>query len=322
MLGPLEDALADAETLRARSASGLTSPIATPLRLLRLVNSLLDFSRIEAGRVEASYRPTDLAALTADLASSFRSATDKAGLRLVVDTPPLPAARLRRSRHVGEDRSQPACRNAFKFTFEGEIAVALQRTGLVTAELTVRDTGIGIPAARAAEKLFDRFHRVEGARGRSFEGSGIGLALVRNWSKLHDGDIAVESEEGRGTAFHVTIPLGVAHLPPERVKTASDETATRLAAAILCRGGASLAARRGRRRDLLDVEAAPDVPRRRCRRATGRTAAGCCLPTIMPTCATYISRLLANHGYEVESVADGEAALAAVARAAARSSGD
>ncbi len=135
--------------------------------------------------------------------------------------------------------------NAFKFTFTGEIGVSLrERDG--AARLTVRDTGIGIPASQI-EKLFDRFHRVEGARGRSFEGSGIGLALVRELVKLHHGEIAVESEEGRGTAFHVTIPLGTAHLAPERVATEAGRSGGDFALAHFCRGGAALAARRRRR---------------------------------------------------------------------------
>ena len=223
MLGPLEDALAEAEPASPGQRERLEIAHRNALRLLRLVNSLLDFSRIEAGRVEASYVPTDLAALTADLASSFRSATDKAGLRLTVDTPPLSQAAYV-DRDMWEKIVLNLISNAFKFTFTGEISVALREMD-GAARLTVRDTGIGIPASQI-EKLFDRFHRVEGARGRSFEGSGIGLALVRELVKLHNGDIAVESEEGRGTTFHVTMPLGMAHLPPERVKTASEETAT------------------------------------------------------------------------------------------------
>src|SRR6202012_1051876 len=128
------------------------------LRLLRLVNSLLDFSRIEAGRVQVSYRPTDLAALTADLASSFRSATDRAGLSLVVDAPPLSQA-VFVDRDMWEKIVLNLLSNAFKFTFEGEIEVKLREAdGKVW--LTVRDTGIGIPADELP-KLFDRFHRVE-----------------------------------------------------------------------------------------------------------------------------------------------------------------
>ena len=81
--------------------------------------------------------------------------------------------------------------NAFKFTFEGEIRLRVAPGGDQTAVVTISDTGVGIPAAELP-KLFDRFHRVEGAKGRSFEGSGIGLALVQELVKLHGGSIQVD----------------------------------------------------------------------------------------------------------------------------------
>jgi PAS domain S-box-containing protein len=308
MLGPLEDALAEAEPASPGQRERLEIALRNALRLLRLVNSLLDFSRIEAGRVEASYVPTDLAALTADLASSFRSATDKAGLRLTVDAPPLSQAAYV-DRDMWEKIVLNLISNAFKFTFAGEISVALREmAGAV--RLTVHDTGIGIPASQI-EKLFNRFHRVEGARGRSFEGSGIGLALVRELVKLHNGDIAVESEEGHGTAFHVTIPLGMAHLPSERVKTALEETATVSRSQIFMEealrwlpGDAGDA--------LLDAGATRDVPQGGAGQRLHVERCRVLLADDNADLRDYISRLLADHGYEVETVADGEAALAAM----------
>ena len=93
------------------------------VRLLRLVNSLLDFSRIEAGRVEANYEPTDLGAFSADIASSFRSATEKAGLELVIET-----AKLGEPAYLDRDLWEKVIlnllSNAFKFTFEGKISLA------------------------------------------------------------------------------------------------------------------------------------------------------------------------------------------------------
>ena len=98
------------------------------LRLLRLVNSLLDFSRIEAGRIDANYEPTNLAALTVDVTSAFRSAFEKAGVALVVDCSPLPE-----HVHVDHDMWEKIVlnllSNAFKFTFEGEVRVELRRQG-------------------------------------------------------------------------------------------------------------------------------------------------------------------------------------------------
>ena len=145
------------------------------LRLVKLVNTLLDFSRIEAGRMEASYEPVDLGALTAELASVFRSAAQRAGIELVVDCPPF-AERAYVDREMWEKIAFNLLSNAFKFTFQGEIAVSLRQTDSAW-EVTVRDTGTGVPAEELP-RLFERFHRVKGARGRSHEGSGIGLALV------------------------------------------------------------------------------------------------------------------------------------------------
>src|SRR4029077_5940415 len=145
------------------------------VRLLRLVNSLLDFSRLEAGRLPSSFEPTDLAVLTAGLGGSFQSLVASAGLKLVLECPAL-------DQPVFVDRSHwekivlNLVSNAFKFTFDGETAVRLPARGN-HVELSVSDTGVGIPADELP-RIFERFHRVEGARGRSFEGTGIGLALV------------------------------------------------------------------------------------------------------------------------------------------------
>ena len=176
MLGPLEDALAQSEDLSPAQRDRLQVAHRNALRLLRLVNALLDFSRIEAGRVQASYRPTDLAALTIDLASSFRSAIERASVELIVDAAPL-SEPVYVDRTMWETIVLNLLSNAVKFTFEGEIAVSLKAHD-GQAVLTIRDTGTGIPPGELP-RLFDRFHRVEGAKGRSFEGSGIGLALVK-----------------------------------------------------------------------------------------------------------------------------------------------
>ncbi len=215
LLGPIEDALAEAaiappEVQRER----LDIAHRNALRLLRLVNSLLDFSRIEAGRMSACFAPTDLAALTRDLAGVFRSAIERASLTLEVDCPPL-AELVYVDRDMWEKIVLNLLSNAFKFTFEGSIRVALRAVEW-TAVLTVQDSGTGIPPAELP-RLFDRFHRVDRAQGRTHEGSGIGLAMVQELARLHGGTVSVESEFRHGTIFTVTIPLGHAHLPPEQI---------------------------------------------------------------------------------------------------------
>jgi signal transduction histidine kinase/CheY-like chemotaxis protein len=206
ILGPVEDALA--QSAHVLQGEALRTVHRSAQRLLRLVNSLLDFSRIEAGRLQAQIEPTDLAALTADVASSFRSLVEREGLTFVVDCPPLPEPVLI-DRTMWEKIVLNLLSNAFKFTLAGEISVRLAwRDDHV--ELSVHDTGAGIPASEL-EHIFDRFHRVEGARGRSFEGTGIGLALAHELVALHGGTIRVSSIEGQGSTFAVIIPKGSGH---------------------------------------------------------------------------------------------------------------
>lgn len=223
MMGPLEDAVADSEMLSAANRERLELAHRNSLRLLKLVNSLLDFSRIEAGRIHASYEPTDLATMTAQLASGFHSAMERAGLQLFIDCHPM-SDMVYVDREMWEKIVLNLLSNAFKFTFEGKVSVE-QREVDGGMELLVRDTGTGIPADEIP-RLFERFHRVKGARGRSYEGSGIGLALVQELVRLHGGDIAVESEVDKGTTFRVRLPFGKLHLPAEQIGAARELAST------------------------------------------------------------------------------------------------
>ncbi|MQA39156.1 ATP-binding protein [Rugamonas aquatica] len=215
LLGPLEEALDDVgQPLPPAQRERLQLMHRNGLRLQKLVNTLLDFSRVQAGRARANFVPTDLAALTSDLASSFRSAVEGAGMRLAVDCPPL-ASPVYVDRTMWEKIVLNLLSNAFKFTFEGEIRVSLRGAGQ-QVRLCVADSGTGI-APDQVPRLFERFHRVEGARSRTHEGSGIGLALVNDLVTLHGGEIVVRSELGSGTEFCVAIPLGTAHLDPAQI---------------------------------------------------------------------------------------------------------
>lgn len=206
ILGPVEDAITGQTSV---PGSMLEMLHRNALRLLKLVNGLLDFVRIEAGRFQASYQPTDLASLTAQLASVFRSAVERAGLKLILHCPPLPEP-VYIDREMWEKIVLNLISNALKSTFEGEIRVRVAADG-PAARLTITDTGTGIPDGDIPH-LFERFHRVDGARRRSHEGSGIGLALVKELVEMHGGTVAVESRIGIGTTFTVALPFGSKHL--------------------------------------------------------------------------------------------------------------
>jgi signal transduction histidine kinase len=216
ILGPLEQVLAD-PGLTADQRERLDLAQRNALRLQRMVETLLDTSRIEAGRAKAVFKPVDLAALTTDLAGMFRSAFDAAGLTLTVDCPPLPEP-VWLDREMWEKIVLNLLSNAFKFTFDGGVRVALTWSGDGDggAVLTVADTGTGIPPADLPH-IFERFHRVHEARSRSFEGTGIGLALVRDLVEQHGGTITVTSEPDRGTVFTLRLPRGHAHRPADTV---------------------------------------------------------------------------------------------------------
>lgn len=214
MLGPIDDLLTQKQDKIAADREVISLIHRNGLRLEKLVNTLLDFSKIEAGRMQMVFRPTDISKITRDLASNFTSATARAGLELEVDCPGF-AEPVYLDQEMWEKIVLNLLSNAFKFTFDGKITVRLELFS-DAVRLQVADTGIGISGADQ-ERIFDRFHRVSQARSRSFEGSGIGLALVSELVRLHGGSIGVESEPEKGTIFTVRIPRGKAHLPAEQV---------------------------------------------------------------------------------------------------------
>ena len=227
MLGPLEDILEKPEDLPGIVHEQLSVVHRNSLRLLKLVNSLLDFSRIEAGRVQAVFVPTDLAKVTGEVASVFRSAMEKAGLEFEVNCEAL-ADKFYVDRDMWEKIVLNLLSNAFKYTLDGRVHLRLREAN-GSAELMVEDSGSGIPA-HELPRLFERFHRVEGVHGRTHEGTGIGLALVQELVKLHGGSVRVESDFGEGSRFYITIPAGKSHLPADRIEGGRDRISTGLRA--------------------------------------------------------------------------------------------
>ncbi|HEY9612355.1 PAS domain S-box protein [Allocoleopsis sp.] len=310
MLGPLEDMLANPAGPLPSERSQLETAHRNSLRLLKLVNTLLDFSRIEAGRVQAVYEPTDLAMLTADLAGVFRSAIERAGIQLGVDCPPLPEP-VYVDREMWEKIILNLLSNAFKFTFKGEITVAL-RWADDHVELEIRDTGTGIPAEEMPH-LFERFHRVEGARGRTYEGSGIGLSLVQELVKLHGGTIQVSSVVDQGTCFTILIPTGYAHIPKECIGKTRTLASTTMGAATYIEE-----ALRWLPEEDTETQGHGDAGNLESSSPRHRVSPSPRLP-LSPSAKilladdnvdmrNYVKRLLVSQGYEVETVVDGIAA--------------
>ena len=291
LLGPLEEALADEEPLSVRQRERLELAGRNARRMLKLVNALLDFSRVEAGREQLRPRPVDLARFTADLASIFRSAVERAGLRLTVDCPPLDDA-VAVDIDMWEQIVLNLVSNAVKFTFTGEISVSLRAEG-DTVVLKVSDTGIGIPDEELP-RLFERFYRVGESEARTYGGTGIGLALVRDLAELHGGHVSARSEPGRGSTFEVSVS---AQLEPaeEQLPDASPAPSPRAASGV--EEVLQWSADGGPRPSGAD----PD-------RVTPAGAARVLVADDNADMRIYLERLL-EPTFNVETVADGEAAL-------------
>ncbi|MDR5791390.1 response regulator [Caballeronia sp. LP003] len=305
MLGPLEELLASPGRVGREDLRLVEIMHRNGLRLLKLVNALLDFSRIEAGRIEMHRQPTDIAVFTAELASLFRSAIETAGLRLEIDIAQAPVI-ADIDRDMWEKIVMNLLSNAFKFTFDGAIRISLHANADRSIEMSVRDTGIGIPEDELT-RVFERFHRVTGAAGRSVEGSGIGLAMVHELVKLHGGMIRVQSTLGEGACFTVT-------LPSSRESAFDAQAAPHAEASIRARSYVDAAMRWMPDGEPPVVESEEDAP-------LGADAADDpALANALPgrvlivddnaDLRDYMRRMLIAAGHDVNVAADGEAALA------------
>ncbi len=297
VLAPMADALMEGRPLEGPP---LDMAHRNGLRLLRMVNTLLDFARVEAGRADAAFEPVDLGPLTAELASSFQSVMARGGLELVIEAPAGPRA-VHADREMWERIVLNLLSNAFKHTFEGSVAVRVRHRD-DHAELVVEDSGVGIDED-ALPRVFDRFHRVTSQRARSHEGTGIGLSLVEQLVRLHGGEIDVASTPGEGTAFTVRIPYGTDHLPADHLRSGPAAGPT---------GAGPVPYVEEAARWLGDTPAA-EVPLGEAAAGAGGPRSRILLADDNDDMRGYLCRLLGGR-YEVEAVADGEAALAAARR--------
>ncbi len=186
--------------------------------LLAVINDVLDFSKVESGRVELEYLPFSLRESIGDAVKSLALRSHDKGLELALDvSPDVPdwlvgdAGRLRQVviNLVG---------NAIKFTHEGEVVVAVRNTpsasnGTRTLQFCVSDTGIGIPPEKL-DKVFEAFEQADASTTRNYGGTGLGLAIVRRLVDLMRGRIWVESTPGQGSRFYFTVDLEICQDPP------------------------------------------------------------------------------------------------------------
>ncbi|NJO74564.1 MAG: response regulator [Leptolyngbyaceae cyanobacterium RM1_406_9] len=210
-IGPLETAVAQQEGL---SYDQSVIALRNSRRLLRLVNQLLDLQRLDAGRMQPSFRPCNLVDFITQVVEAFRPYCDRKQITLspqLSDCPPIYLDLEKFDKVLYNLLS-----NAMKFTATGgKIDVILQSAGSHCL-LKVKDTGIGIRPDQIPH-LFERFHQADGSANRSHEGSGLGLALVKELVELHGGKVWVESDYGKGTTFTVWLQTGIAHLPLNQV---------------------------------------------------------------------------------------------------------
>ena len=221
MLGPLEELLNKKNNSFSKTEKeNIETTHRNAIRLLKLVNTLLDFSRIESGRIKAIFSLVDIVVLTKNLASNFRSIIEKAGLKLIVSADSI-IQPVYVDKQMWEKIIFNLLSNAFKYTLAGEITVELLAENDFVV-LKVKDTGVGIPENELS-KMFERFHRVQNVTGRTYEGTGIGLSLIKELVQLHQGTVNVESKLHEGSVFTVKIPTGKKHISEHQIsETAID----------------------------------------------------------------------------------------------------
>ena len=203
---PAEEALADTdEPLPPTQRERIRLVRRNAARLRRLLNNILDVTRISSGGLHADRVATELGRFTREIAASFAPAIERGGLEFDVDCPDLSRMSFV-DREMWERIVLNLLSNALKFTLEGRITLRLTGDDQ-DVRLSVEDTGIGIPEDQVP-LLFERFHRVRGNIGRTGEGAGIGLALVNELVALHDGTVSVHSTPGAGSTFEVRLPYG------------------------------------------------------------------------------------------------------------------
>jgi adenylate cyclase len=212
-IGPLESAIEKSQSLPLEQS---VIALRNCRRLLRLVNQLLDIQRLDAGKMHACFRPCNLVEFTSQTIDAFRPYCDRKNIHLFSEFSKCPEIYLDLEKF--DKVLYNLLSNAMKFTpSNGRITVNISADpDGKQCILSVHDTGIGIREDQIPF-LFDRFRQAEGSVNRSYEGSGLGLSLVKELVNLHGGNISVTSDYGYGTTFMIAIPTGKKHLPADQV---------------------------------------------------------------------------------------------------------
>ncbi|MDX2243261.1 MAG: response regulator [Leptolyngbyaceae cyanobacterium bins.302] len=299
-IGPLEGAVAKEQGLSYDQA---VIALRNSRRLLRLVNQLLDLQRLDAGRMQPSFRPCDLVEFVSQTVESFRAYCDRKGVQLITQLEPCSSVYLDLEKF--DKVLYNLLSNAMKFTpAGGSISVSLKPAG-DHCLLKVIDTGIGIRPDQIPH-LFERFRQAEGSANRSYEGSGLGLALVKELVELHGGQISVDSTYGEGSTFTIWVQTGVAHLPPHQVIDVQAELQQNRAAVELADIEADLQEQESLLfeeplSEISAIEQPIDVP--------STASARVLIVDDNPDVRTYISGILRERGYQVLTARNGAEGL-------------
>lgn len=306
LLGPIEDALNDPAS---QSVDKYRLGIAhrNALRMQKLVNTLLEFSRIEAGRMEGRFSRVHIGTFTKELASSFRSAVEKAGMQLHISYEEIKGD-VYVDVNMWEMIILNLVSNAFKYSKQGSIEVTVRQIA-DEVHITVADTGVGIPEDEL-DRIFQRFHRIDNIQGRSQEGTGIGLAMVKELVRLHRGSISVSSTLGAGSTFTVSLPIGKDHLPAGKIVEAPSNISTfKHADAFVTEAMKWIP---GEEEALLDITPG-DALYQKFATAPSRSAYKVLLADDNADMRGYVSRLLSDH-YTVITAVDGKDAFEKIKR--------
>ena len=226
IIGPLKKLIQESENQETSNRLSIMQRNAT--RLLKLINQLLDISKLEAHELRLRVSEIDIISFMRGILMSFHSLAEQKGVKFEFESSEgeIP---IYMDRDKAEKIFSNLLSNAFKFTpASGEVMVTVsleKQNDKESVLVKVRDSGIGIPP-EDIEYVFQRFHQVDNRLAREHEGSGIGLALTKELVDLHHGTISVTSEEGAGTEFQVFLPLGTTHLQDNEIVENSDEVET------------------------------------------------------------------------------------------------